>query len=604
MDGTSNWNVVSEEQGSHVGRLGWLASKSRPELTEGYRQLASGLRHWNRDLDMLLWRVYEWLSDNPLDMHQFIVELDNGAWKESNRSDFPLCCIWLRLVLFTDASHEWISVTGYCIILQGMNGSSIIIRWRSSTTKLRSTSSTFSEIEALQYGTYDFLPIWQVLCAVFNAHIEAVIYVDSESCLKIVQNGFSKGLLWLTGVDRCIAAESTAAISDDDTHLATTKGRTLRIQLLHELIAHLLRHVGSLRMKADAMTKQLPGPAFAMHLRQSFQLRDRREPLKPRCACMRCESPYVFAKSRCENDALPGKRFCENCSAVPCPTGFSPRMAVGTPNAVPARNNTSLAQNWSGFSSCDCGCRGKTWMALITSVSGCMGDGFQNISEDPKMIYAVKNFNVPISLAKNRTVYNGAIGVELDPYQEWIDMLWVGTVMMLFLLSALVFIIWSCRGPIFLSGGDADMPSALKSEPRGGGGGGDKRGRGDDDPRKPGDITGSEWWKLMNQADRRTPKQRDADIARRSNTQCIFIGWLKADQSHRDLTGEAKQYRRCRSDCNDGYQPWCETHYLRPHDNADENPNRRRNRGPRRRGLGEGLEDYTQYRPGGHSPSD
>ena len=165
-------------------------------------------------------------------MHQFVAERDNMGWRFSNRTDFSLSCIWLRLVLYTDACHEWISVCGYCIILQGMNGTSIIVKWRSSTTKLRSTSSTFSEIEALQNGVYDFLPIWQVICTIFGCHIDAIIYVDSESCLKIVQNGFSKGLLWLTGVDRCAVEDAEAAISDEDTHLATTKGRTLRIQLL------------------------------------------------------------------------------------------------------------------------------------------------------------------------------------------------------------------------------------------------------------------------------------------------------------------------------------------------------------------------------------
>ena len=50
------------------------------------------------------------------------------------------------------------------------------------------------------------------------------------------QAGFSKGLLWLTGVDRCQAVEAQEQIAEQDLHVATTKGRILKIQLLHEVI--------------------------------------------------------------------------------------------------------------------------------------------------------------------------------------------------------------------------------------------------------------------------------------------------------------------------------------------------------------------------------
>ena len=43
IQGDSNLNVVSEPQGQHVGRLGWLASKGRPELLESYRMHSSAL---------------------------------------------------------------------------------------------------------------------------------------------------------------------------------------------------------------------------------------------------------------------------------------------------------------------------------------------------------------------------------------------------------------------------------------------------------------------------------------------------------------------------------------------------------------------------------
>ena len=213
------------------------------------------------------------------------------------------------------------------------------------------------------------------------------------------------------------------------------------------------------------------------------------------------------------------------------------------------------------------------------------------------MIYSQKDFDVPISWAKNRTVYHGAIGLEIDPYQEWTHMLWVATIVMLFCSCALCFLYVWWTGPILFSGNeDTNMPQVGKSEGRGDGGGDGKRGRGDDDPNRRG-IDSATWFRMMNQADRRDPRQQKEDEQRRANTQCIWIGWQKSDPGYRARTGNSKQYRRCRADCAQGFEPWCRSHYMKLHDDPDDNPNRPRGgqarRGPR--GLGDGLEDYTSH---------
>ena len=175
-----------------------------------------------------------WLDANPLAMHGFIDERDTMLYQKSDRSDYTLALVFLRIVMYTDACHEWTSVTGYVILLQGSWGTRLIIRWRSSTTKLRSTSSTYSELEACHLGVLDFLPIWTAVTSLFGCHVEGLIYLDSESALRIIHAGFSKGLLWLVGVDRCTADSHLEAITGEDMHLSTTKGRTLKIQLLHD----------------------------------------------------------------------------------------------------------------------------------------------------------------------------------------------------------------------------------------------------------------------------------------------------------------------------------------------------------------------------------
>ena len=69
-------NVVSEFQGEHVGRLGWLAGKARPDLMESYRNFSSSLRHWTPDLDHELHRVFLWLSNNRYEMHHLVDRRD------------------------------------------------------------------------------------------------------------------------------------------------------------------------------------------------------------------------------------------------------------------------------------------------------------------------------------------------------------------------------------------------------------------------------------------------------------------------------------------------------------------------------------------------
>ena len=120
MSGESEWNVVTMPQGQHVGRLGWSASKGRPELLEAYRQASSCLRHWNLSIDIEVWRTFEWLEDRPLGMHQFLDQQDMDFFVESGREDFPLAAVamvYLRVVLYTDVCHEFVSVTGYIVCI-------------------------------------------------------------------------------------------------------------------------------------------------------------------------------------------------------------------------------------------------------------------------------------------------------------------------------------------------------------------------------------------------------------------------------------------------------------------------------------------------------
>ena len=64
---------------------------------------------------------------------------------------------------------------------------------------------------------------------------------------------------------------------------ATTKGRILKIQFLHDVIDLINKHVESAGQKADTLIKQFPSKEFKMHLSQSLQLypREQREPSEP-----------------------------------------------------------------------------------------------------------------------------------------------------------------------------------------------------------------------------------------------------------------------------------------------------------------------------------
>ncbi|MEE2752733.1 MAG: hypothetical protein VX910_02030 [Candidatus Latescibacterota bacterium] len=573
VSGESTWNVVSAPQGQHVGRLGWLASKGRPELMESYRMHSSALLHWSEPLNISLRRTFMWLRDHPLDMHQFIDKRDVSLYEESGRSDFPLALLYLRVIMFTDACHEWVSVTGYLIVLQGAWGSRVIVKWRSGTTKLRSTSSTYSELEALHLGVIDFLPIWQAIVVLFGAHVEGVVYIDSESALKIVQAGFSKGLLWLTGVDRCTLTTTNEAIGADGAHVATTKGRTLKIQFLHELIAHHLQHVRSGLMMADALTKQLVAAEFDRHLRWSFQLVPRTDPIRPRCSCMRCEGYIGFAKSRCENFAVAGKDVCEHCDAACL---ISPRNLQKTIEL--------------GILGCKCKCRGKNWGESIKLV---------NSIKALALTQAVQ----ALPVAQGSSVHNATYGLPCETavestwgyslYWDPEQFVFVAFALSLMMSLALVLYLWlisrqfqarrdtlvrkfyfECSGQ---NDSDSDMTNWNKVSQGGGGdakkgrtGGGGGGGGGGDD----GDLS-ELMRRLLRQPDRRPPGQAQKDIDRRLASQCIFHGWFLEDPDTKAQSGLRERYRRCRENASASTAPWCLKHSMKWNDDPDDDPNQK-----------------------------
>ena len=106
-----------------------------------------------------------------------------------------------------------------------------------------------------------------------------------------------------------------------------------------------------------------------------------------------------------------------------------------------------------------------------------------------------------------------------------------------------------------------------------GGGGkrhsGDGGNGGDDDPDKElSDLLR----RLLNQDDRRTPKQKDLDRDRRLNTQCIYIGWFDEDDDMKATSGLQRRYRRCRENMTKERKPWCHYHYMKQNDDPDKDP--------------------------------
>ena len=583
IQGDGGINVVSAAQGQHVGRLGWLAAKCRPELLESYRHHSSALHHWTPELDTTLHRTFMWLSLNPLDMHQFINSTDISLYMDSGRPDFPLAVVYLRIILFTDACHEWISVTGYLIVLQGAAGSRVIIRWRSGTTKLRSTSSTYSELEALHLGVIDFLPIWQAVAKLFGAHVEGVIYVDSQSALTIVQAGFSKGLLWLSGVDRCQAADSRNKLSPpgEEIHVATSKGRILKIQLLHELIANLLKHVRSSLMMADTLTKQLATNEFQRHLYGSFQLLPRNESsIRPLCACMRCEGPITFGLSRCTNLVATGSRFCASCSGG-CQL---------SPPITPRKHDVAEPLDRSR-AACPCPCRGNNWASQKSNLTTRACAALALLPRANSL-----PLHIPFTMTDSTDTYASSMQEDL-----WSQLVLVGfgIAVIITILVATYFWIIGVRGSrhfirckityvddylflgadgIVYAGGDQqDVSMQQWNKVSGGqdGGGGKRRSGGggnggDDDP--DGEKLSELLKRLLNQDDRRPPKQKDLDRDRRLNTQCVFIGWFDEDADMKAVSGLKRRYRRCRENMTKERKPWCYYHYLKQNDDPDKDP--------------------------------
>jgi len=129
----------------------------------------------------------------------------------------------------------------------------------------------------------------------------------------------------------------------------------------------------------------------------------------------------------------------------------------------------------------------------------------------------------------------------------------------------------------YYAGGDQDVSMQQWNKASGGqdGGGGKRRSGdggngGDDDP--DGEKLSELLKRLLNQDDRRTPEQKDADRDRRLNTQCIFIGWFDEDADMRPITGLKRRYRRCRDSMTKERKPWCHYHYMKQNDDPEKDP--------------------------------
>ena len=385
------------------------------------------------------------------------------------------------------------------------------------------------------------------------------MFIDNSAAITIIQNGFSKGLLWLAGVA--------------STQVATNKGRMLKISWLHDLAAKLVKHTGSAFMRADPLTKQLPTAADLVHAQRSLQLYPQGT-IKKRCACIRCEGPNVFCKTRCDELIDIDQEFCEHCKGH---AKISPR---------------------NGVTSCSCPCRGIVTllipMASSTSiVSEERHSGYESYQEDniyTELLIGRRRSDAfwtqrrrhyvesegPIGLNgtmwSHRAIYGfPTAGTEWDDVYSCTKQIefssdmsfeemnnWIGIGIGIYLIFwTLLFGVGLKR--YIRQHGDGDdqkmLPAGRGS--RGGGGGGGKRqaGGGSDDD----DLANA-----FRGLDLRTPDQREKDELRRLLTQCIYVGWFDKRDDDEQATnanvGGKKVYRRCAASWNQRDKPHCSDH--------------------------------------------
>ena len=193
-----------EKSASILMKILWLARLSRPDLCHSVTKLASGITKWSINHDKMLYRLVCYMQ-GTLDFG--VMCSVRGSWSD------------ISLHLYTDADLggdvcSMKSHSGIYLAVECPNGTHFPISWSSRRQQCVSKSTTESEIVALSDGLFgDAIPVQTVLNMIFDASIPVVLHEDNQSCIHIINAGYSAKLKHLNRTHKLSIASLSETVA-------------------------------------------------------------------------------------------------------------------------------------------------------------------------------------------------------------------------------------------------------------------------------------------------------------------------------------------------------------------------------------------------------
>ena len=195
---------LGEKSASILMKILWLPLFSRPDLCHSVTKLASGITKWSINHDKMLYRLVCYMQ-GTLDFGGMCSV--RGSWSD------------ISLHLYTDADLggdvcSMKSHSGIYLAVECPNGTHFPISWSSRRQQCVSKSTTESEIVALSYGLFgDAIPVQTVPNMIFDASIPVILHEDNQSCIHIINAGYSAKLKHLNRTHKLSIASLSKTVA-------------------------------------------------------------------------------------------------------------------------------------------------------------------------------------------------------------------------------------------------------------------------------------------------------------------------------------------------------------------------------------------------------
>jgi hypothetical protein len=233
-----------------IGEMLWCVRNTRPDLAEACNILSVHGTKWSKLADDYLFQIISYMYYNAeKGLMSIVDERDEGQYylKAYTDSDFGGCTLTGR------------STTGYCVFIEGKQGTRVLVDWAAKRQSMCANSSAEAEITALNYAmNVAIIPVIIQAEVIFNQRMTASVNTDNTAIEKAIEAGFSVKLRYIKKTQRVSLARLHEIFYPDQDNKANPQKDESDLYMR-------LERVATKSNIADIFTKDLHGREFIKH---------------------------------------------------------------------------------------------------------------------------------------------------------------------------------------------------------------------------------------------------------------------------------------------------------------------------------------------------